>query len=212
MDAIVISNGEAPSKALIESYLSENPMLICCDGAANLLEQYQLTPHMMIGDFDSLGIKRANELREKWQCEFIELPVEKDETDTQSALDYAIRAGAKNIALLGGYGKRFDHAIANALLLVHCKLKGANVEMIDEKNTTIVSCSVSLIDTQIGENFSIVPLSVNTRIRCTDGLKYPLYDQDLPLGSTRGISNIAIANRILVDVADGWVCLIRSQD
>ena len=43
---------------------------------------------------------------------------EKDDSDTQSAMNYAIQNGAKEIVILGVTGNRVDHLMANFGLLI----------------------------------------------------------------------------------------------
>ena len=66
--------------------------------------------------------------------EIVRLNPEKDDTDTQSTLNLAIRRGAKNILILGATGGRLDHFIGNMGLLGYGRQKGVNVILADAQN------------------------------------------------------------------------------
>ena len=53
MRAIIISGGKAPSKELLLSYIKEDDMLIGVDKGCNTFYEYNITPHLILGDFDS---------------------------------------------------------------------------------------------------------------------------------------------------------------
>ena len=53
MRAIIISGGKAPSKELLLSYIKEDDMLIGVDKGCNAFYEYNITPHLILGDFDS---------------------------------------------------------------------------------------------------------------------------------------------------------------
>ena len=50
--------------------------------------------------------------------EIIRLKPEKDDSDTQSAVNYAIGQGTEKITILGATGNRIDHLMANFGLLM----------------------------------------------------------------------------------------------
>jgi thiamine pyrophosphokinase len=212
MKYVVVCNGEAPSLALLQREMANADQVIACDGGAETLAKYDLCADLMVGDFDSLGQQRANELAAAWQCEMVTLEVKKDKTDTQVAVELAMAAGAKEMVLLGALGGRFDHALGNAWLLVQCERMGVKAVIYDEQNEIRVTCTVLILPGKVGDMLSILPMGVNSRIRCTDGLAYPIYDRDLNMGDTLTLSNRYDAEEALIDVAHGWVCVIRSHD
>ena len=71
---------------------------------------------------------------EKKEIKVIRLRPEKDDSDTQSAMNYAIRNGAKRIIILGATGNRVDHLMANFGLLVLAKNQGVEVILADQYN------------------------------------------------------------------------------
>lgn len=59
--------------------------------------------------------------------EIIRLKPEKDDSDTQSAVNQMIRKGAKDILILGATGTRLDHVLANLGLLSMGKEQGVRI-------------------------------------------------------------------------------------
>lgn len=212
MRAVLLCNGEAPSEAMLSQALSEADLVVCIDGAADVLAKYGGRAHALVGDFDSLGEARALQLAQLWRCEVLRLNESKDKTDTQVAAEFAIEKGAKELIFLGALGKRFDHAFANVSLLTHCARLGASGVIRDQYCEVRVCCRTLVLPGKPGDLLSILPLGVNVRIRATDGLAYPLYDFDMLLGDSRGVSNVFEADEALVDVADGWVCVVHAWD
>ena len=126
--------------------------LIAADKGLEFFLEHQLLPDAVIGDFDSrsedgkkfLEIHEERSMdseipyggmtewklqkgfgNEKKEIKVIRLRPEKDDSDTQSAMNYAIRTGAKKIVIFGVTGNRVDHLMANFGLLVLAQNQGA---------------------------------------------------------------------------------------
>lgn len=85
-------------------------LVIAADAGLSACRAAGLTPHITIGDFDSLGEVPT-------EGEVIRLPVEKDETDMAAAIRIGLARGYRDFYLLGGTGGRADHTFANYQLL-----------------------------------------------------------------------------------------------
>lgn len=212
MKAVIVCNGEAPSEAMVYEAISEADVVLCCDGAADMLALCGARADVLVGDFDSLGKARAVQLAGMWNCDVIPLDEHKNKTDAHVAIEAAVERGATEIVLLGALGKRFDHAFANVSLLVFCTHKNVSAVIRDRYCDVYVTCRTMVLPGKPGDLLSILPLGVNSRIRTTNGLAYPLYDHDLILGDSLGVSNVYDADEALVDVASGWVAIVRSWD
>ena len=136
----------------------EKICLIAADRGLEFFLEERIWPDVVIGDFDSLSEegKVFLEIQEKgnendeipyggmieWKAQkgfgneikeikVIRLRPEKDDSDTQSAMNYAIQNGAKRIIILGATGNRVDHLMANFGLLVLAKNQGVEVILAD---------------------------------------------------------------------------------
>src|SRR2546428_11455099 len=117
MHVVIFAGGALrPGKAFYAAIGSAD-MFIAADGGAATALEFGCTPRIVVGDFDSLdGLlledlgKRGSEIRRA--------AVEKDETDTELAVQVAIDEGATRITLAGALGgARLDHNMANIFLL-----------------------------------------------------------------------------------------------
>src|SRR5207247_9846375 len=93
------------------------------DRGATTALAYGSGPSFIIGHLDSLDIPQLHQVvfeadNTGSPYQIIQPPIEKDETDTELAVQFAIGRGATSITMLGALGGvRFDHTIANILLL-----------------------------------------------------------------------------------------------
>ena len=90
-----------------------------------------LQPHMLIGDLDSVTLEDVHRL-ETAGCAVIKFPAEKDETDFELALDWAVRQDLHEIVVVGALGGRLDQTLANLFLLGWELLAGCQVSLISD--------------------------------------------------------------------------------
>ena len=92
--------------------------VIAADQGLRYLEEAGITPDLIVGDFDSLGIvpQGANVVRH---------PVEKDDTDMMLAVKTGLARGYRTFVLYGGLGGRLDHTYANFQTLTYLARHGA---------------------------------------------------------------------------------------
>ena len=82
------------------------PYVIAVDAGLAVCEDLGLVPDLAVGDFDTFGLERMEELRKKegWATD-VHKP-EKDETDTDLAVRSALRAGFRTAHVLGATGRK----------------------------------------------------------------------------------------------------------
>src|SRR5512135_479753 len=116
MRAVVMADGQPdPGDKRVAA---DADLLIAADGGARWLVDRGLTPQVLVGDMDSVDEATIARLV-TGGTEVIRHPREKDASDTELALEEAVRRGATEIVLLGALGGgRVDHELANLLLLV----------------------------------------------------------------------------------------------
>ena len=85
----------------------EDPYIICTDGGFDLAKQAGITPHLLLGDLDSIQSRIPKELPLKT------FPPEKDYTDLELAIHTAIE---KKLLMgdLGWHRGRLDHTVAQS--------------------------------------------------------------------------------------------------
>src|ERR1051326_5659450 len=120
MRTIIFAGGSLRPGAAVDKAVASGELVIAADSGAEIALRYGVTPHFIVGDFDSLSLP-VEDFRERGS-QILQVPAEKDETDTELAIEVAIEHGASEITILGGLGgERFEHTMANVLLLAAFK-------------------------------------------------------------------------------------------
>ena len=116
MRAIIFANGDAPDQKTIERWITPTDRIIAADGGTRHALSVGITPHVVIGDLDSLAEADRDQL-ERAGVPFIVYPTHKDYTDLELALRYALEQGATDIMIFSALGGRWDQSLANLMLL-----------------------------------------------------------------------------------------------
>lgn len=174
--------------------------IICADGGYNLLQNQP--PIAIVGDLDSIahipnGIK------------IIKHPAEKNFTDGELAVRYAIDKGFSEIVFYGATGGRLDHILGNLALLKLAHDLGVSATLKDS-GLTVYFCSADFsLKTEKGDIISILPYGGNATILQSHGLYYPLANLQLKPNDTRGISNILTGDNMKIKIKNGEVLVFH---
>src|SRR5437667_12738997 len=103
MHAVIFAGGTVRSGRAFCDAIGSADMFIAADSGAATALQYGCTPRIVVGDFDSLDGPVLEELDKRGSQER-RVAVEKDETDTELAVQVAIEEGATRITLTGALG------------------------------------------------------------------------------------------------------------
>src|SRR5690606_5615118 len=164
-------------------------LIIAADGGARVAAHFGLSIDAVIGDMDSLSEAEIATLAA--EAEILRYPEAKNETDLELALTYAVEHGAHWIRILGGVGDRLDQTLSNVYLMALPILQGCDVRMVAGKQETwLIGAGTHEIEGAAGDTVSLIPLTGTVRGVQTDGLHYPLRDEDLLFGPARGVSNV----------------------
>lgn len=212
--AVIISGGVLTKLERIRSLVKEGDMLVCADGGALYARDLGLIPTAVIGDFDSLTPAFLTELRQKGST-VVEYPREKDYTDTDLAVQWALDHGAGEIILCAALGGRPDHAVANLALAERLTRQGHPTLIVDgEYELRFLYHRLEILG-QRGDLLSLIPWGGAARGIRTTGLYYPLRGEDLFPGETRGISNRLLKEKAVVELQKGCLLVVhqrRGQD
>jgi thiamine pyrophosphokinase len=211
MKSVVISHGLIEDLKFLENILRSSDLIICADGGAEYVIKCGLTPDALIGDLDSIDEELLKKI-ENTKCKVRKYPRNKDYTDTQLAIDYAIKMGTKELIMVGSVGDRIDHSLANIFLLTKLIKKNINACIINEKNTIYITEKLITLTGCLGDIVSLIPVGGDVKGIYTEGLEYKLTGQDITMGDPIGISNIFVNENVEIRVESGLLLVIKSRD
>ena len=178
--------------------------MIAADGGLAQAAALGLVVDVVVGDFDSV---RADDLTaaERAGAVVERHPVAKEYTDLELAIVAARERGATRVVVVGAWGGRVDHELANILLLGSDAYASLSLEAIDARGRVIaVRDTVELAGTPGGVVTLLAVGGPATGVR-TEGLRYPLHGETLAPGSSRGVSNEFVEPTARVSVGTGVV-------
>jgi thiamine pyrophosphokinase len=185
-------------------------MLIAADGGARHCVSLNLVPQIVIGDFDSLSAKELSAL-ESAGTQIIRHSTRKDETDLELALHKAQEYQPQEILIFGALGARWDMTLANLLLLAHPAFTATNTRLLDgpQEIRLLQSGQTASLIGKPGDTVSLIPLQGDAYGITTNGLEYPLKNETLKFGATRGISNVIEAEDATIQLRQGLLLIIH---
>ncbi len=203
---VIFTNGiiENPA-AEAARWVRPGDCVVAADGGTRHALAAGLTPAHIIGDLDSLAVEQRTCL-EAAGTTLHPHPPAKDETDLELALMWAAaQPDVTEIVVLGALGGRPDQALANLLLLALPALAGRAVILADGAWT--VRClrdgETVTFNGHPGDTLSLIPLGGDAIGVVTEGLAYPLREETLYFGLTRGVSNVFAAETATVSLRSG---------
>jgi thiamine pyrophosphokinase len=210
--ALLFANGDAHDGDMVRRVLNtaHEPLLVAADGGARVARAFGYTPHVVIGDMDSLTAEELDTLRADG-AGIQRHPPEKDETDLEIALKWTAQQGVSTIHVLGALGGRLDQMLANIYLLALPELQGLDVDLVAGRQATrLWRAGDHVLRGAPGDTVSLLPLGGSVSSVTTDGLKYPLQAEPLQFGPARGISNVLEGDEARVSFTDGVLLVIHT--
>lgn len=225
MRTVVVANGEWNSE-WGKQELASFDLLVAADGGADRILESGYLPHALIGDLDSVQPENLEKCRVQG-IHIQQFPREKDETDLELALEYAVsrikeledRAALQNpssnkqeqlkdIWLLGATGGRVDHLLGNLAIMLGFLKRGFRIRAKDPYHELWLIRGQEKLKGEKGQELSLIPFSEVAVVR-TEGFYYPLNNDTLRQDSPRGISNVFLGEDAFVDVSEGVVLAVR---
>ena len=206
MRAFVFGGGD-----IFPEYIEERPggddVVICADSGYKNAVSMGAKVDILVGDFDSLGSVPVS------VGEVIQVPAEKNSTDTQLAVDIAIERGANEIIIVGSTSGRVDHALSTLAILELLWDKRIPAIVVNGQNRVrFIRDSGTILIRSAYKYFSIVTLDKIAKKVSIDGAKYPLVKKDIGRGFQFAVSNEIVKNAALISVKKGSVYVIESRD
>jgi thiamine pyrophosphokinase len=211
----ILAGGPVELLPNLNEYKQENEVWVGVDRGVFTLINMNITPQIAFGDFDSVTKQELMIIEENVENMKIYKP-EKNETDMELALNWAIEQRPDLIRVFGASGGRLDHFLANVQLLVKPLMEDNNVKifLIDKQN--IISLkgpgSYKMKMRSDKKYISFVPLTLSVKGLTLEGFKYPLKNRHISIGSTLCISNELVSDNGTFSFSEGILLVIRSND
>jgi len=211
MRAIIFANGALDDLSAARALLQPDEPVIAADGGALHCRRLGITPAVIVGDLDSLPAQDAAYWAEQG-VRFIRHSRRKNETDLELAMLQAQELGCGEALVLGGLGGRWDQTFANLLLPAYQKLAELQVSFWHDGLWIYLVSSQTQIRGRAGQTVSLIPVGGDARGVTTSGLEWPLQDETLTFGATRGVSNVLIGETATVQVGQGFLLCFVFDD
>lgn len=175
LSVAIIAAGEFPARSRTLSQLSDCSVTVCCDGAADALTAYGVTPDYVIGDMDSITPALAKILSENGRT-VLEKSSDQETNDLTKAFRLALTLSPDEIHIFGATGRREDHTVANISLLAdyadEASRRGAKVDMISDYGIFKVVSDSCIVQCEPLCEVSLFCYDPALRIHA-EGLRYP---------------------------------------
>jgi thiamine pyrophosphokinase len=206
-DVVVLVGGD-PVEADTHGPLPPGATVIAADSGLAAATVLGLDVDLVVGDLDSVDPSDLAAV-EAAGVPIHRYPVAKDRTDLAIALDAALAYAPARVVAVGGGGGRLDHLFGNAQVLASDAYRDLRITWHAGRATiTVVRDHAELVGTP-DEFVSLLPVHGSAGGVSTDGLRFPLTGEDLPSGTTRGISNQFAEDRAHVRVSRGVVLAVQ---
>jgi thiamine pyrophosphokinase len=204
---VVLGGGDLPHSA--RPLLAAAGLVVAADSGASHALAAGRAPDAVVGDSDSIDPAVQVQLIAAG-VPFEHHRPDKEATDGELALAYAHRAGFERVTLLtGGNIERLDHLLAVVSLLA----ADASIDAwVGHTHLQQVRAEQPLaLAARTGVTVTLLALFGLVTGITTTGLAWPLADEPLAPGSTRGVSNVIERSPALVSVTSGTLIVITPE-
>ena len=182
--------------------ISSEDLVIAADGGYKACTARGITPQLAVGDWDSLGDIEID-------CQRVDLPVDKDDTDTLAAVRIGIERGFQEFHICCGTGGRIDHTIANIQCLVFLAKQGKRGFLYDDGSViTAVSDGEVRFAASAKGGVGVFAADGTAQGVTIKGLKYTLEDAAVTADFPVGVSNSFIGQESVVAVKKGTLLVV----
>jgi thiamine pyrophosphokinase len=206
-DVVVVASGPGPGLTLPRAR-----HVVAADGGLLRARALGLEVDVVVGDLDSVTPDALADA-ESTGVRVVRYPQAKDATDLELALDEAVAlcAGAampRVLAVASAEG-RLDHLLSSLLLLGAERYAAVELDALVGDALVHVVRDERTLTGAPGELLTLLAVGGPATGVTTSGLEYPLRGETLEPGSTRGVSNVFLAETATVAVETGTLLALR---
>ncbi len=200
--ALLVSGGDAPSRADALASFDETPFVCAADSGFDTVRAWGMLPDLVVGDMDSIADPGA--IARSGAVETLLVPREKDETDTELGFRILRERGYDDVTLAGGGGGRLDH-----LLAIRCMFEreAAPTEWVTHAERVFRVAKPTLFRAPKGSVVSVFPLGNGASGMKSAGLTWKLDGLVWKAGDF-GVSNVAPGGEFSVDPGAGRLLVV----
>ena len=200
---VIIGGAPIQDYQWIRQHLLPDDFYIFCDGGLKHRQSLQVTPDLLVGDFDSWD-------NPKTETETIVLPREKDDTDTFFGVKEGVQRGFEDFLLIGVIGGRFDHSLGNISALLYLAGLGKKALIIDDYASMEVVSSQPVFIEQNIQYFSVLNIDGKAKGITIKNAQYPLEHAEITWDYQYGISNQVLPGKMAeVTTQEGRLLLVK---
>ncbi|OZB95100.1 thiamine diphosphokinase [Paenibacillus sp. XY044] len=207
---LIFSGGDLHKQYLEE--IRPSDFLIGADRGALFLIENNFTPDLAVGDFDSISPADLQNVKSRSKQLIDCDPIDKDLTDTELALDLAIKEQPDIILLMGVTGSRLDHTLANIQMMNRALQHHISCALLDRNNYLTLTGSSIDVQNRGFKYVSLLPMTPEVTGITLTGFQYPLDNATLKMGESLGISNQLTGSQGTISVEGGLLLVIQSND
>lgn len=206
MRIIIFANGELPNLQKASALIKPDDFIICADGGTRHALNLGLTPHILIGDMDSLP---SNFQLSTFNGEVVLYPKDKNETDLELAINHAITLNPNEIIIIAALGGRIDQTLANISLLSNFQHSTFDLRLNDGVEEISLCKDQLEVKGRSGDVISLIPYQGNVEGVTTQNLKWKLSNETLFFDKTRGISNEMTSDVAKISITKGLLLIVH---
>lgn len=213
--AVVCAGGPDHEVAELSGFNEDETVFIGADrGAVHLLAR-GITPKEAVGDFDSISIEEYEQIKRSVKS-ISRFNAEKDETDTELAIERALSYQPERVILTGVTGGRLDHSASALHLLYRLQIEYPDISFsiinqTNEMSILLPSVHKIFLDTHY-PYVSFFSFGRKVTGLTLTGFKYETINETLELGMTKFTSNETASYICTISFREGICLMVRSSD
>lgn len=193
----------------IAATLLDVDLIIAADGGLAHALALGRSVDVLVGDLDSADPDQI-EAAEAAGTHVERHPVAKDETDLELAMVRGVEAAPARVTMVGMFGGRIDHELANLSLVAQRRWFDAGLRVVAEdgdRTIHVVHDSIELSE-PAGTTISVLPWLGSASGVLERGMRWDLTDATLDAGTSQGMSNVAAEQTQRISVERGVLLVI----
>lgn len=207
--ALIIANGAACSKELLEQLLEWSPLVVVLDSAIERVIELGIKVDVLLGDFDR-GFDPEYYRDMQYPLEIVHTP-DQDKTDLEKALDYLIERKFPAVNIIWATGRRADHTITNITNIVRYR-DLIKIVVLDDHSKIFLLPQKFEKWYPAGTPLSLIPIGKVKGIS-SKNLKYQLNNDELTIGYRTGSSNEALHDgMVVIEHKEGDLLMMECYD